>query len=86
MPFLQLTDDTWLDLLVNIIPLGILLFLDVLFFLYNPWGWDPFYILLAHFLTLFPFLLLGILTYVSGRAVQRDEAKLADGDAEVGPE
>ena len=80
MSLFQLTGNTWLDLLVNMIPMGILLFMDVLFFVYNPWGWDLFYVFMMHFLTLFPFVLLGLLTYVSGRVVQRDEQKLAEAE------
>lgn len=73
MAFLSLTEETWLDLTVNLIPLGILAFLDAMFWVYNPWGWDPFVIAVSHFLTLFPLLLLAILTYVAGVVVQRDE-------------
>lgn len=80
MSFLDLEFDTWLDLVVNMVPLGILLFLDGMFIVYNPWGWDPLFVFFMHFLTLFPFVLLAILTYVSGRAVQRDEEKLAEAE------
>ena len=66
MGFLNLTTDTWLDLSVNLIPLGILLVLDLLFWVVNPWGWDPFYVLVAHFLTLFPLAVLAVVTYVAG--------------------
>jgi len=75
MGFLNLTGDTWLDLSVNLIPLGILLILDTLFWFVNPWGWDPFYVLVAHFLTLFPLLVLAIVTYVGGAIVQRDQQR-----------
>lgn len=75
MGFLNLTTDTWLDLSVNLIPLGILLVLDLLFWVVNPWGWDPFYVLVAHFLTLFPLALLAVVTYVGGAVVQRDEQR-----------
>lgn len=85
MPFLELTGHTWLDLLVNIIPMGILLVLDMMFIVYNPWGWDLFYVAMAHFLTLFPFVLLGILTYISGLTIQRDEERLQDPDEMTGP-
>jgi len=37
---LQLTEETWLDLTVNFIPIGILAALDIMFWIYNPWGWD----------------------------------------------
>ncbi len=78
MSFLNLTHETVLDLTVNVIPLGILLFMDALFWIYNPWGWqEPLIVGIAHFLTLFPFALLALLTYVSGSVVQRDEGRSA---------
>jgi len=77
MAFLDLTHETWLDLTVNLIPLAILAVMDALFWVYNPWGWDPLMIVVAHFLTLFPLLSLAILTYVAGSVVQRDEGKPA---------
>lgn len=69
----ELTGETTLDLVVNWIPLAILLFFSALFVVVNPWGWDPFVIGIAHFLTLFPFVVLAVLSYVSGLYVQRDE-------------
>lgn len=75
MAFLDLTGETWLDLSVNVIPLVILIVLDLLFWVVNPWGWDPFYVLVAHFLTLFPLVVLAIVTYVGGAIVQRDEQR-----------
>lgn len=77
MGLLGLDRETVLDLMVNVIPIGILLFLDALFWLNTPWGWDLWYVFWGHFLTLFPLLLLTVLTYVSGYVVQRDEEKLA---------
>ncbi|SHL62376.1 DUF6684 family protein [Haladaptatus paucihalophilus] len=69
----QLNRETVLDLSVNIIPLGILLFFSILFMIVNPWGWDPFPIVLTHFLTLFPFVLLAILSYIAGLKIQSEE-------------
>lgn len=77
MSFLNLTRETWLDLTVNLVPLAILAFLDAMFWLVNPWGWDPLMIVVSHFLTLFPLALLAILTYVSGAVIQRDEGQTA---------
>jgi len=68
-----LTRHTLLDLAVNAIPVGILFVLDALFFVYNPWGWDLWFVFWMHFLTLFPLVLLVLLSYVSGTVVQRDE-------------
>ncbi|WP_415378760.1 DUF6684 family protein [Halosimplex sp. TS25] len=84
MSFLKLTDETWLDLTVNFIPIGILAFLDVMFWVYNPWGWDLWFVFWAHVLTFVPLVLLTLLTYVSGRVIQRDEQRaesVADADA-----
>ncbi|PSQ20924.1 hypothetical protein BRD06_11855 [Halobacteriales archaeon QS_9_67_15] len=72
----SLTEDTLLDLTVNFIPLGILAFFDVLFWIFNPWGWDPWFVFWAHVLTIIPFVLLTILTFVSGRVIQRDERRV----------
>jgi hypothetical protein len=74
----KLTGETWLDLTVNLIPIGILIGMEILFFAVNPWGWDPWIMFGMHFLTLFPLVLLLLLTYVSGRIVQRDERRAAD--------
>jgi hypothetical protein len=73
MSVLQLTEETWLDLTVNFVPIGILAVLDVMFWVYNPWGWDLWFVFWAHVLTFVPLVLLTLLTYVSGRVIQRDE-------------
>lgn len=83
MALLRLTRHTWLDLMVNVVPIMILVVLDGLFFLYNPWGWDLWFVFWMHFLTLFPLVLLAILSYVSGYFVQRDERREA-GEAGAG--
>ena len=61
--------DTLLDVTVNLIPMGILLFFIVLTTLFRPWGLDSSTFVLMHFLTVFPFVLLALLTYVSARAI-----------------
>ena len=76
MAFLDLTEETWLDLTVNMIPLGILAFMEVMFWVINPWGFDPVIVFFWHFLTLFPLTVLALLTYFSGRIVQRDEGEM----------
>jgi hypothetical protein len=65
--------ETLLDITVNLIPMGILLFFFALTVVITPWEFDPLIVVLQHFLTLFPFLLLGILTYFSARAVAGTE-------------
>jgi len=67
------TRETILDLTVNMIPMVMLLFFVVLTTVVNPWQWDPVMFSLMHFLTVFPFVLLGILTYVAARAIAGDE-------------
>jgi len=78
MSFMKITRETWTDLAVNLIPLVILLAMDVLFWMVDPWGWDPYVVAIAHFLTIFPFLCLALLTYVSGLVIQRDEGKASE--------
>lgn len=67
------TVETLLDVTVNMIPMGILLFFVALYTLVRPWKWDPAMFAIMHFLTLFPLVLLAILTYVSARAIAGDE-------------
>lgn len=67
------TLDTLLDVTVNLIPMGILLFFVALYSAFRPWGLDPGIFVLMHFLTLFPFILLVLLTYVSARAIASAE-------------
>lgn len=81
MSFLKITRETWTDLIVNLIPLGILAAMDVLFWVVNPWGWDPWIIFWSHFLTIFPLLALLLLTYVSGYVIQRDEGRAEEAEA-----
>lgn len=61
--------ETLLDVTVNLIPMGILLFFVVLYTVFRPWEWNLGIFVLMHFLTVFPFLLLALLTYVSARAI-----------------
>ena len=67
------TLDTLLDITVNLVPMVILLFFVGLFTVIRPWGLEPGMFVLMHFLTLFPFVLLALLTYVSARAIASDE-------------
>lgn len=65
--------ETLLDVTVNLIPMGILLFFVALYTVFQPWEWNAGLFVLMHFLTVFPFLLLALLTYVSARAIAGDE-------------
>lgn len=77
----ELEKETLIDLVVNVIPIAMLGGFSLLFLAFNPWGWDPFPVLMTHFLTLFPLAVLVVVTYVAGRVIQRDES----GSAEAGP-
>ena len=61
--------ETLLDITVNLIPMGILLFFIVLFFLVNPWPPNLFIFAVAHALTIIPFVGLGILTYIAAKYI-----------------
>jgi hypothetical protein len=69
------TKDTMLDLLVNIIPLGIMAFFIGLFVLWGPFSWDPLYSTLMLGIIGGSFLLLAILTYISAVAIEGDAIK-----------
>ena len=69
-----LTRETLLDLTVNAVPLAILLCLDALFWVVYPWPWDAWLVLWMHVLLVVPFVVLLVVSYVSGRVIQRDEA------------
>lgn len=66
------TKDTMLDLVVNIIPLGILAFFIGLFVVWGPFSWDPLYSTLMLGIIGGSFLLLAVLTYVSAIAIEGD--------------
>jgi ABC-type spermidine/putrescine transport system permease subunit II len=72
--------ETVLDILVNIIPMVILGFFLVMFLINSPWGYDVGISTVAHLLTLIPFVLLGILTYLSARVISRDEQAMSDSE------
>lgn len=64
--------ETLLDLSVNFIPLAILAFFFGLYFVVNPWGFDPLFSTLQFGIIGTILIALLILTYVSGKAVERD--------------
>ena len=67
--------DTLLDLTVNFVPLGILLFFVVYMVIMDPWsmGDDPLMMTLTIGLHAVPFVLLALLTYFSGKAIAGSE-------------
>jgi membrane protein implicated in regulation of membrane protease activity len=65
--------ETLLDLTVNVIPLGILLFFIGAFAVVNPFGFDAVFSGLQFALMISMFLLLTVLTYYAGKAVEGAE-------------
>ena len=65
--------ETLLDLTVNVIPLGIILFFIVAFAVVNPFGWDLLYSGLQFGILAFHFVALAVLTYAAGRVISRSE-------------
>ncbi len=72
--------DTLLDLTVNFIPLGILALFIALYVAFNPWGWDPLFSTLQFGLITITFVLLAVLTYLSGKAIEGDERRFGGGE------
>ena len=67
--------DTLLDLTVNFVPLGILLFFVVYMVIMDPWSMydDPLMLVLTVGLHVVPFVALAALTYLSGKAIAGSE-------------
>ncbi|WP_413229570.1 DUF6684 family protein [Haloarcula salinisoli] len=65
--------DTLLDLTVNVIPLGIILFFIAAFAVVNPFGFDAVFSGLQFSLMVSMFLLLAVLTYYAGKAIEGAE-------------
>jgi len=65
--------DTLLDLTVNVIPLGIILFFIGAFALVPAFGVDPVFTTLQFALMVSMFLLLAVLTYYAGKAIEGAE-------------
>ena len=70
--------ETLLDITVNLIPIGILAFFVVTFLVYTPFPPNLSAFLISHFLTIFPLVLLALLTYVAAKVIARDERKLEE--------
>ncbi|RJT02540.1 MULTISPECIES: DUF6684 family protein [Halococcus] len=75
--------ETLLDLTVNIIPLGIILFFVVVFLAVQPWGPNLYMETVSMGLLVIPFVALAALTYFSGRIISRDEGTTGEADSEV---
>ena len=65
--------ETLLDLTVNFIPLGIILFFIVLFLMFRPFGTDLVATVISMGLLVIPFAALAILTYFAGKVITEAE-------------
>lgn len=74
MSLLGFERETLLDLTVNAIPLGILVFFVVAFGAVPAFGVDPVITALQFSLLVVPLLGLAVLSYYAGRAIERAEA------------
>jgi len=73
MALLGFDKETLLDLTVNVIPLGIILFFIGAFAVVNPFGFDAVFSGMQFALMVSMFLLLAVLTYYAGRAIEGAE-------------
>jgi len=76
--------ETLLDLTVNVIPLGIILFFVALFLVIRPWERNLFVTAVSMGLLVVPFVALALLTYLSGRVIasaEQTDASAVDGDS-----
>ncbi|GAA0235443.1 DUF6684 family protein [Haladaptatus pallidirubidus] len=62
--------ETLLDISVNLVPMFILLFFIVLFAVWTPWEGQPLIFAMSHLLTIIPFVLLGLLTWIAAHYVR----------------
>lgn len=62
-----------LDIVVNMIPLGIILFFVVLFLLFDPFGSDLIAVFYNQLLLVVPFASLAFVTYIAGRIISETE-------------
>jgi len=68
--------ETLLDLTVNGIPLGIMVFFIVAYAIVNPFGWNNVVSTLQFSIIIVTALLLSILTYFAGKAISEAEAEM----------
>jgi hypothetical protein len=78
MALLGFEKETWLDLTVNMIPLAIMGFFIVAFLLVPAWGVDPVFSGMQFAILGSMFVLLSILTYYAGKAIQGAEEAAAE--------
>lgn len=73
MSLLGFERETLLDLTVNVIPMGIILFFVVGFGVVPSFGVDPVITSVQYSLLVLPFIGLAVLTYYAGKAIERAE-------------
>jgi hypothetical protein len=78
--------ETLLDLVVNAIPLGIILFFILAFALINPFGSSPVNTAIQFSIMGVTFIALLVLTYVSGKAISEAEEELEEQGLELSEE
>lgn len=69
MPHSIWNRETLLDITVNLVPIFILGFFVVLFFVWTPWEGEPLIYVMSHVLTIFPLLLLTLITYLAAQRI-----------------
>jgi hypothetical protein len=72
--------ETLLDLTVNVIPLGIILFFFGAFAVFSPFSWDSTYTVLQFGILGTMFVALSALTYYSGKLIATDEKAREEAD------
>lgn len=77
--------ETMLDLVVNAVPLGIMLFFIVVFLAINPFGPNPVHTALQFSIVGVTFFALLVLTYHSARVISDAEAEMESSGIDVGP-
>lgn len=77
--------ETMLDLVVNAIPLGIILFFIVVFAVLNPFGPNLVHTALQFSIVGLTFVALTILTYYSAKAISEAEEEMQEKGIDVGP-
>lgn len=68
--------DTMLDLTVNMIPMGIILFFIIGFTVFNPFGFSLEKTSLQYALLIVPFVAMALLTYYAGKAIATGEREI----------
>lgn len=74
--------ETWLDLTVNFIPMGMILFFIVGYALLPAFGWDPVFSTLQFSIMGAMFVSMVVLSYYAGKAIQGEDVATEEGIGE----